>query len=80
MKAPPRITLALIRARRGPGQPDGEVVPEPPQLVVPAAVHLTEFEPCEVRMLLAHQGTHQILVDREAVHALTQPPVDQRGW
>jgi hypothetical protein len=58
----------------------GEFVSETPQLVVPAAVHRTEFEPCEVRMLLAHQGTHQVLVDREAVHALTQPSVDQRGW
>jgi hypothetical protein len=49
-----------VRGPRRPGQPDGEVVAEPPQLVVPAARAEPHRAIGQVGMLVAQQVPHQL--------------------
>ncbi|KQX77729.1 hypothetical protein ASD26_16030 [Streptomyces sp. Root1319] len=61
----PGVFLAqqLVRGPGGPGQPDGEVVAEPPHLVVPATCAEFHRPVRQVGVLLAQQVPDQVLGD-----------------
>lgn len=54
------------------GDADRQLLPEAPELVVPAAGDLTYVRSRQVRVLFPYQCAHQSFVDLEVVHRLTQ--------
>jgi hypothetical protein len=60
-----------VRARGRPGQPDGELVAEPPQLVVPAPGARRHRKVSQIGVLVAEQPGDQVGADlwRSGIHA-----------